>query len=283
MINYNKINELLIKYPEFSDSKLARIYSVDTDYIGNVDTIRRKITFLREYHNSIGFDEAKNAMVVLMSDAHFGRVTRNNNYNIEFCLEEAERRMENVKKDIFDVYKRISITTSIDKLYIIMLGDMIDGEVTFPAQQMHVELPELKQVVVGVKTITLFIEDMKSCFKNIYVRGVYGNHAASRFKHELNKGDVYLYKFLEQQFKDDARVDVRTSETFYDIVTVNGWGFLMYHGHGIKNYMNLPFYGLQRWGLMRQNTLEKKWNYLTVGHFHTVAYIPVASFDIYMN
>jgi|GEM_PF-7075392 len=31
MVDYHKINELLVKYPDFSDSKLAKIYSIDTD------------------------------------------------------------------------------------------------------------------------------------------------------------------------------------------------------------------------------------------------------------
>ena len=286
-MKYNEIERLLRLYPNLPITKITEIYienNPDELKENKIDTIRRRIQFYKEYLEERKKEKTSpESLVLLISDAHFGRVTWDFENKVDFCLKEAKRRLEVVKNGVLKLANLLSNSYEFKDLWLLFLGDEIDGELTFPAQQMHVEVPELKQVAEAVYSFEEFIDDLKERFPKVYLRGVYGNHAGDRRKHEVNKGDMYLYKFLEQKYQNDPKVDAKFSEQFYDIVEINKHGFLLYHGMGIRSYMGIPFYGIRRWGANRLKTLPKDWEYMLIGHFHTLGHFHFAGFEVYMN
>ena len=222
-------------------------------------------------------------LVLVISDVHWGRVTYRRDGKLDFCVEKARKRIRRVKDVVLKLRDILKRSYDFNGLWLLFLGDIIDGELTFPNQQMHIETPELKQVLEAVNEFYDFIVEMRKYFPKVSVRGVYGNHAGDKRKHEINRGDMYFYKILEDRFRGEKKIDVKFSEFFYEIVEINHHKFLLFHGDGIRSYMGIPFYGVKRWGMNRLKTYGEDWKYLLLGHFHTLGYFNFSGFEVFMN
>ena len=69
------------------------------------------------------------------------------------------------------------------------------------------------------------------------------------------------------------------------IAKISKFGFLLTHGHFIKTWLNIPFYGIKEKGMRWQGSLSKEetvlinkewvkikkeyWDFIVMGHFHT--------------
>ncbi|RLD13647.1 MAG: hypothetical protein DRI28_05475 [Caldiserica bacterium] len=168
-------------------------------------------------------------------------------------------------------------------IYILFLGDIIDGELTFPVQQFHIDKPEFEQIVSAADVLGNLIDSLKNKIGKVYLRGVWGNHAHNPKMHDLNRGDMLLYEFLKREYEKDPQVDVEFSKQFFQVVEIEKHGFLLYHGMSIRSYLGIPFYGIGKWGARRIKTLPKGWDYLILGHFHQLNYLNYPGFEVYMN
>jgi hypothetical protein len=113
------------------------------------------------------------------------------------------------------------------------------------------------------------IELLKAIAPKIRVRGVPGNHGrTSKFAHEASNWDRTFYTLLQVMYEKDPTVDVSLASKNIDIIQIQGHGFLLYHGSGIKSYQNIPFYGIRQRVLRWSKTLKTPFRVVLMGHFH---------------
>ncbi len=55
------------------------------------------------------------------------------------------------------------------------------------------------------------------------------------------------------------------------------------HGHQIRTWLNIPFYGMIQKGMRWQGSIKGKWDYMSVGHFHTPLNFVWNNFEVIGN
>jgi hypothetical protein len=162
-----------------------------------------------------------------------------------------------------------------------MLGDMVEGLDIFVGQTQHVDQDLYDQCFDLANDICKLIIELLNMFDHIIVKGVVGNHGRVGKKgenpHWVN-WDLIVYKFIEStlaNYKD--RISFDFPKSWWLIEKIFDHKFLLTHGDGIKAWMGVPFYGIQRadsrWTMMLQS-IHEEYNYLEIGHFHTPSFLP---------
>ena len=115
-------------------------------------------------------------MVTVLSGAYivFGR------YNSTIA---AERLSEYIER-IIEVQK----THNAENLYVLFLGDLINGEIHFTVQLESREML-VQQVQEAAELLSSFVYQLSSHFNNVYVNGVAGNHSRTSFKDQVLRGN----------------------------------------------------------------------------------------------
>jgi hypothetical protein len=159
-----------------------------------------------------------------------------------------------------------------DKLYIPMTGDMVDGSEIYKTHPYHTDARAafgLDQATKLAEMLKPKIIRLKAIAPKIVIRGVAGNHGRiSSFTHENNNWDRGMYTMLRLMFESDPDVDVSMADKNIDIIQIQGHGFLLYHGAGIKCYNQIPFYGIRQRVLRWSKTLKTPFRVVLMGHFH---------------
>jgi UDP-2,3-diacylglucosamine pyrophosphatase LpxH len=184
-----------------------------------------------------------------------------------------------------------------DEVSIALLGDIVEGENIYPAQEHfldHVNPKLLKRVfpyLEGLKEASsvyvllqaylaaqfIFKEVIEPVAKagfKLRIASVVGNHGRLIRHHPQTNGDASCYLLLKEMCSTLKSVDTELlgAETFCALPVFDK-KVLLYHGHGIPIYHTLPYYGIQRRALGWQAT--KYWGELSlicIGHFHHCAY-----------
>lgn len=227
-------------------------------------------------------------LLLLLSDSHVGRWTERSNLKV------VGLQFRKVGTELMQALKQ---TPDCDEVIIVLLGDIVEGENIYPAQEHFLDQvnPELlKQVfpyLEGLKETSsvhtllqaylaaqfIFKEVIEPVTKagfKLRIASVVGNHGRINRHHPQTNGDAICYLLLKEMSATLKSVDAELlgTETFCAL-PVYDKKVLLYHGHGIPIYHTLPFYGIQRRALGWQAT--KYWGELSlicIGHFHHCAF-----------
>ncbi len=96
----------------------------------------------------------------------------------------------------------------------------------------------------------------------------------------------YTSHDLEPLLESNERVIFEVPDTWFQIVNVRGWKFLLVHGDDVRAWMQIPFYGAERYsGRWREllaslnagfknipDTELPDFDYILLGHHHNHAY-----------
>jgi len=215
--------------------------------------------------------------VLLFSDAQIGERTQKKetgyvDYNVDIFKKEVER----LYTSILNILERHRKDCPIEKLNILMLGDVIEGTGNiFRGQGSRIETDVVEQVLTyGIPIITNFIRSMARYFKEIYVPCIVGNHGRIRNKGEdlaYVNWDYVCYQFIKQVLSDIPNVKIEADKCWWKIVDIQKWKFYLEHGDAVQRYMRMPWYGMQRSDgetLMMMQSMKKTYHYYIMGHHH---------------
>ncbi len=217
--------------------------------------------------------------VLLVSDLHSGKKTKS------FDLKVLKKRMQNMGANVTKVLSILKEAYHIEDLHILQLGDMIDNDSIYKTHKHHTD-PNANYGWLQVKELVNIMEPVYRQIKDdtrlpVKLYGIRGNHGrVSSFTHESNNFDLMFYDLLQSQL--NGTIDSIVSPSFATIVNIQGHGFLMYHGAGIRMYQNLPHYGIvQR--VMRWQQSMKPFSVVCMGHFHTFGYYKWIGTEIFLT
>ena len=212
-------------------------------------------------------DTDEEVAVLVLSDLHFGKKT--SYYNTTIALERFNKTIDNFIKVVMQQKKSIPI----NKICLLLTGDIVDGENIFPTHNHHIDSPVLSQVFDTAPVFVERIAELASMFEEVSIHCVRGNHGrVSKHNHEDTNFDLFYYKVLEIALRDVENVKFNVCRGWSHIVEVNGVKILQYHGHQIKMTLNLPWYGITT-RVSRWASTEKlaDFDVAIQGHFHAAS------------
>ena len=207
------------------------------------------------------------SVVLLISDQHCGKETPSFNADV------LAQRMDTLQRNVLRIVDIIGRSYDFKALHVLNLGDHIDGDQIYKTHPHHVDRRAAygrAQVKTLVDIMAPVLQPLAARFGKLYMHGVPGNHGAvSRWTHEANNWDLMYYDYLGMAMKGTG-VEVKASDDFYAIPEIEGHGFLMYHGRGIRMYQNIPWYGATQRVMRWAGSMPRPFLAACFGHFHTV-------------
>ena len=162
--------------------------------------------------------------------------------------------------------------SGIDALTIAVLGDVNDGSGIFPTQIHHQAITNpAEQAELASDMLTEFVTRLKKKIKRVRVFCVPGNHGrVGKFAHEAANWDLITYAFLKTKL---APLGVEVKYPSGDNIWIAKFSiykhsYLMYHGHGIRMYQSIPWYGISQRMLRWNATSLAPFAAMLSGHFH---------------
>lgn len=163
------------------------------------------IEYFREVLNVPKFSLPKKTLstdsetaVFEISDTHFGKEIKDQNGKVVYNTKIASQRLYNVFVNGLKLIRRVSHTSPIEELVIVLNGDIIDGDSIYPTQQAHIECSPPEQMAGFVKAFISVLKLVSPAFKQIQIYCVKGNHGrSSRYAPEESNYDLALYMQLE--------------------------------------------------------------------------------------
>ena len=139
------------------------------------------------------------------------------------------------------------------------------------------QLNIVEQAMLGSLITAQGIQELARAFPKVILTCVVGNHGRTQkskyFKHKQQVNwDYVFYHNLALLLRGQKNVRVNIPLSFWAMVDVRGWKFLVMHGDLVKSWGGIPFYGLSReegkWTKIKSSQKEH-FNYFVASHFHT--------------
>ncbi len=203
---------------------------------------------------------------LVMADLHYGKETGT------FGPAVFRKRMDTLLERLSRIRSLLS-DYELDTLRIFILGDANDGTGIYATQEHHQAETNVEQ---QANDLAMFLADWlrraKEVWPAVEVDAVPGNHGrAGKFAHEAANWDMVCYRYLKLMLGDDVpvRCDNENGDPFLRKLKIRGHNYLIYHGHDIRTYSNIPWYGmmlrLSRWATSHLAPIDV----FTMGHFHS--------------
>ena len=231
-----------------------------------------------------------------LTDLHIGATQEPNEiegFN-SYSPEIAERRLNDLAARWlkWTDYQRKAYT--INDAAIIITGDMISGDI-------HDELritnayPSPVQVAEAARMVSSLIAQIAPYFHSVAVHFVSeDNHARLTKKPQakeagLNSLNYLVGKMIEANIRGISNVQMNIYPMLEKVINVNGRLYLICHGHNVRGWMGVPWYGVERkvgkeaqsrLHLIMQDVERAKeigFHKYVFGHFHTPIDTPLYS------
>lgn len=207
--------------------------------------------------------------VLVMSDLHYGKVTPSFNPDaVSEMLGKLSKRLSRLGQE----------RPEPSALSIFILGDVNDGTGIYATQSHYQAITNVEQQASEVAHLLsdMIVEQQESWAGGVDVHCVAGNHGrAGKFAHEAANWDLVTYRYMSLLLRERAGINVsipRADESpFLRKVDIHGHGYLLYHGHDIRTWGSIPWYGILL-RLLRWYSALPGWTVATMGHFHTLGY-----------
>lgn len=216
--------------------------------------------------------------VAVLSDWQLAKVTPT--YSTSVC----EVRIGRYADKVIELTRIQRAHHPVRRLYVFLLGDIVEGELIFPGQSHLIDASLFMQVCVdGPRILGNFVRRMLTEFDEVHVEGVIGNHGAlgGRARRDYNpetNADAMLYEIVKEQMKGESRLHWGANVTpgerhWYTIAAAGEKRFMLFHGDQVKGYNGIPWYGFDRkikgWEMVLRRFRDEQIDYALSGHFHT--------------
>jgi len=181
---------------------------------------------------------------------------------------------------------------SFPRLWIAALGDAVEGDQHGASK--HTTWGNTMKAALSVgDVLAQGIADLSEYFPEIIVVGVPGNHP--RWSKKIDwRGAHESFDYLTlvqaatrlQGYIDEGRVTIHAPDAYQAVVNIRGYNFLLSHGHEVKSWNGIPFYGLERKNRRIQTLFSQKdvqLHYHCIGHFHQAASMATPAGELFIN
>jgi hypothetical protein len=204
--------------------------------------------------------------VLQVTDVHWGKET--DSFDVKVC----SRRLAAIKEKLGRV-RELLAGYDFDKLVILITGDVNDGTEIFAGQATEqAESDVEEQANCAAAALADLARGQKRIWGNVEIEAVPGNHGRSgRGGHIAANWDVTCYRYMSFRlaadkipvgFKDERGLFVRN-------IVIRNHNYLIYHGHEIRTYASIPWYGMMlrvsRWLSTKYAPIDVA----MIGHFHS--------------
>ena len=208
------------------------------------------------------------------------------NYDYPVFCNRVDRYVHNVRK-ILRYHPN-----KIETCHIVLGGDIVDGGTIFLGHQRQIDTLVVKQVVYAYEHLSRIIADMAGMFDEVVVSCIPGNHGRIGKKGEMSPTDNMdwlAYYFLQERCASIENVRFNIPDTWWMVLKVRGWKWLISHGDDFKAWSGIPFYGALRYKNKMRELLSDTFckngeefpdfDAILVGHHHELASFS----NIFMN
>lgn len=203
--------------------------------------------------------------VLVMSDIHYGKATAT--FNPTVCAQRLGRMGEKVAL-IRDI---LAGSYNFDRLAVFLLGDVNDGTGIYAGQEHYQAVTNVEAQAWEVAGLLGdWTRRQLDTWGAVDYYAVPGNHGrAGKFAHLAASWDIVAYRYLSAARLPGMSLTMSDDNPFLQTVDVRGHRYLLHHGHMIRAYMGIPWYGIAR-RLMHWATTERLagFDVATFGHFH---------------
>jgi len=215
--------------------------------------------------------------IFLWSDWHIGEVIDSEETEGfgEYNYQIAEHRLFKIIDDFLRWVEVQREAYHIDHCAVYCLGDYISGDI-------HHELVATNEFPVPVQTAKAGIlmgegfRRLSPHFENIDAYQNSGNHdrltKKMQFKQRGSNSFAYLVHTIADTYAEKLdNLTIHQTLGTKQIASVADWNFLLEHGDGMRAWMGIPFYGIEREkgreAFKRMNT-DKTFDCMAIGHWH---------------
>jgi hypothetical protein len=179
------------------------------------------------------FDETE---VIVLSDLHFGKKVVIEG-QVTFDKDIAAERFKAIVAGMRHLNESyIRPNHSINELVIVMLGDIVDGELIYASQPYNSDLPLIDQLMFAAELIKKeLLDQVSQMFGSVRVIVVSGNHGEIRndrgehVMHPKTNMDSLLGLMLQFGSQDLKNVTFEIATTTMHTTMIRGWKFLVAH------------------------------------------------------
>ncbi len=174
----------------------------------------------------------KEDLCLCLGDIHFGRETES--YNLEIAEERTETLTQKIKLLIEDYISHN--VHGFENLNILLLGDLIDGELVYEQQLHDIECGVLDQIKKAEKAIAKLLKWGSQRFSNVYVHTVWGNHGTNekRTAEETNWDNIFYY-ILKKSLNQINNLFFDISKRRYNNLEIRGHRVHIRHGKDARD------------------------------------------------
>lgn len=210
-----------------------------------------------------------------IGDVHYGK--RTSSYGIKECV----KRFEVLGKAILATKRQFP---HLKKLVLAIAGDVNDGTGIFPGQEHCQDASNVEmQAWQCASIIARWLAWQGQYWQSVEVQAVPGNHGMSgKFAHEGANWDIVCYRYLSTLSGKSIPVffESNLGDVFMRKFQVDNHNILLYHGHTIRMYQTIPYYGISQ-RVMRWSTSSiAPFDLVLLGHFHHTAHFPVNKIEV---
>ena len=228
-----------------------------------------------------------------ISDVHYGatqdpdEIEGFNAFNIEIC----RKRCLSYAQYSANYGVRMRNAYNIQDCHIIVTGDLISGDIHQELMTTN-EVPSPVQVVGAGNLLAEQIMTVAPHFRKVVVHFLVGdNHSRLTKKPQANEEGYNSLNYIvghiaKSRTENQPNVEFNIYPQYEKVVTVNERQYLIMHGHGIKGWSGIPWYGLER-KLAKESTARMQlimaslkefamdrmseigFHKMWMGHFHT--------------
>lgn len=234
-------------------------------------------------------------LVLMLSDWHLyetvdpERVRHLNAYDSKI----AGRRVRTIVSSLIAIKRKMERGGwRFPRLVVSLNGDLISGSIH--EVERHSDAPSVVHAVYGAGLLLAqALRDLVAEFEEVEVFCTSGNHGrlpdARRVqqKDPLRSWDTLIAWMAKEHLRGcGERLRWHTPNSYSVMFEVEGWNFLQTHGHDVKSWNSIPWYGINRL-VGNINALESARNVVVhhylFGHFHTATSLPHAAGESFIN
>lgn len=197
--------------------------------------------------------ESNISAVMHITDSHMGAVQEADEIEMfnEFSPEICDKRNIAFAKRFIDWTNLHRSGYQIKNCHVLMTGDLISGDI-------HDELrvtnafPVPEQIVRAAQSHAKQISLVAPFFEHVTIEFITeDNHSRLTKKPQAKEAGKNSYNYLvgillKEYMSGVPNVQVNIYPMHEKVVRVNNRNYLLSHGHGIKQYMGLPWYSIER-------------------------------------
>lgn len=170
-------------------------------------------------------------------------------------------------------------------------GDFISG--TIHEVERFTDAPSLVHAVYGTGLVLAqALRDIAGAFESVEVFSTPGNHGRLPDARRVNSKDPWrswdtmIALYAREHLRSLKNVRFFIPDAFSVAYDVEGWRFLQSHGHNVRSWMSIPYYGLNRM-TSTINALEASRqtpiHYFLCAHFHQTTNIAHPGGELFVS